>query len=81
MSPGHRSHNYRENTTEEGTSVFPARRFGGKLYITRFMASSAFFVPNHVCTGDVLNETGSDDEPLLDVKTCRKARKGEIVML
>ncbi len=81
VSPGHRSHNYRENTTEEGTSVFPARRFGGKLYITRFMASSAFFVPNHVCTGDVLNETGSDDEPLLDVKTCRKARKGEIVML
>lgn len=81
VAAGHHSYNYCDNFQEAGCSVFAARRFKGVCYIVDVCASNCWFSPDHVCEGDRLPVNGSDDEPLIAVTKCRRARQGEVVML
>lgn len=64
------SHNYRDNRPEKGVSVYAAVKVDDTYYID--VVGSIFTyggVSNRECysiSGDVLNETGSDGEPLVE---------------
>lgn len=65
-----KSRNYMDNRQEEGISVFAAVKIDERYYVN--VAGGMFMLfagmenrPAFLVSGDVLNETGSDGEPLL----------------
>jgi hypothetical protein len=71
------SWNSRDGIAEPGVSVYPGWKLSGRRYVAdlRDCCFSAMWLwdrPAYIVTGDVLDERGSDGEPLIANATARK---------